>query len=136
MLYASRSDIELRRIPREELIALCDDEEQGASNPAIDQRVEEALKAATAEIDALIGSRYAVPLREPVPELVRQICVDIAAERLFQRRSGEIPQTIRDAARRARALLDQIASGQLRLYGRSMMHVWTRQRVLKDIGFE
>ena len=43
--------------------------------------VERALSSASAEIDAHIGVRYALPLAD-VPEFLKTICVDIAVYRL------------------------------------------------------
>ncbi len=74
-------------------------------------RVAQALGDADAEIDAALLGRYALPLAT-VPDLLERIACDLAREFLYK---DQPPEAVSEAAKRARALLAQIAAGKMRL---------------------
>jgi phage gp36-like protein len=91
MAYCSTSDL-IKRIPEQELIQLTDDAGAGVINAGI---VTAAVAAADGKIDSYIRNIYTVPLAS-VPELVKQISIDLALFNLFTRRfqTGDIPQAV------------------------------------------
>jgi phage gp36-like protein len=121
-MYCTRADIEAKRLPRPYLVQLTDDEvigefddSTGAVPPAdntlplwsdstsrINKRVSEAIEDAVNEIDAYLGSVYALPLLpEDVPAIINTIAVTISTYYLYVRRGNDIPdsvQTMYDAA--------------------------------------
>ena len=85
---------------------------KGADPPAYTE-LETALRDASEEIDAYLGSRHGLPL-DPVPELVRRLCVEIAV----YRRSEDAGILTNERSRRyddAVRLLKDIAAGRASL---------------------
>lgn len=84
------------------------------STGAVDEAVmEQAITAATGEIDAYTAARYGMPL-PVVTDLVRDICVALTLDRLF---NFSKPAEIKDRAAAARKLLAAVAAGQATLPG-------------------
>lgn len=101
MAYAVYADLP-SRMPEQTLIALTDEQGIGVGNEAV---ADAALADAAAEIDAMIGARYAVPV-SPVPDLLKKVCLDLAVEGLYARRHDvETPEAVVRAAKASRALL-------------------------------
>lgn len=101
MAYAVYADLS-GRMPEQTLIALTDEQGIGVGNEAV---ADAALADAAAEIDAMIGARYAVPV-SPVPDLLKKVCLDLAVEGLYARRHDvETPEAVVRAAKASRALL-------------------------------
>jgi phage gp36-like protein len=109
MSYATRADLEQQLRPTE-LIQLADDDGDGAADPSVIGR---ALADADAEINAYMGTRYALPLPS-VPELIRRLAVDLALWQLYSRRdlATDTRTKQHDAAV---ALLKRLAEGTVSL---------------------
>ncbi|MFQ5818138.1 MAG: gp436 family protein [Terriglobia bacterium] len=115
MPYCTQSDL-LNQITNDELIQLTDDAGSGSVDTT---KVDAALAAASATIDAYAGARYTLPLQ--TSEKVKQLCVDLAIYELEKRRRRLREATVaaHDAALRflrdlaaGRAVLDQPAGAQ------------------------
>ncbi len=108
MAYCTLDDIK-KAITSETLTELTDDEGFGEINA---DRAANAIRQASAVIDAYCGSRYNVPFAE-VPNIVRKICIDISIYNLYSRVSldKEMPKTIQDRHIGAISLLRDISKG-------------------------
>ena len=115
MPYSTQADL-LNQLTQAELVQLTDDDATGSVDSA---KVDAALTAASATIDAYAGARYTLPLQ--TSEKVKQLCVDLAIYELEKRRRRVREATLaaRDAAlsflrdlARGRAVLDQPAGAQ------------------------
>ena len=91
MPYATQADL-LNQITQTELVQLTDDTGAGSVDSA---KVDSALNAASATIDAYAGARYTLPLQSS--EKVKQLAVDLAIYELEKRR-----RRLRDATLAAR----------------------------------
>ena len=108
MPYATAADL-VARFGEEELVQLADPQGTGAWDAGI---VNQALADASAEMDAYLAERYAVPV--PASDLVVRICCDIARYRLWEdRASDEVRRRYEDAVR----MLRDIAAGRAALPG-------------------
>lgn len=112
MAYCTENDL-LNQLTQTELVQLTDDAGTGAVDSA---KVDAALAAASATIDAYAGARYTLPLQPS--DKVKQLCVDLTIYELEKRRRRLRDATLaaRDAAlsflrdlARGRAVLDQPA---------------------------
>jgi phage gp36-like protein len=75
------------------------------------ERIDEAIKAADAEIDGYLRQRYSVPLSE-TPVLIKYNSISLALEYLFFRRMPDkIPEAIITDAKSKRQMLKNIAGG-------------------------
>jgi phage gp36-like protein len=110
MAYCTQSDL-LTMISQEELAELTAD--SGDLPDAF--VVQEAIAQADAEIDAYLGSRYALPLT-PTPPRLKALAVDMAIYHLYSRRSV-VPAVRRDKYEAAVAFLKTVAAGTLGLEG-------------------
>jgi phage gp36-like protein len=115
MPYCTQADL-LNQLTQKELIQLTDDAATGTVDTG---KVDAALAAASATIDAYAGARYTLPLQ--TSEKIKQLCVDLAIYELEKRRRRVREATLaaRDAAlsflrdlARGRAVLDQPAGAQ------------------------
>jgi phage gp36-like protein len=115
MPYCTQADL-LNQLTQEELIQLTDDAAAGTVDTA---KVDAALAAASATVDAYAGARYTLPLQ--TSEKIKQLCVDLSIYELEKRRRRVREATLaaRDAAlsflrdlARGRAGLDQPAGAQ------------------------
>lgn len=124
-MYCSRTDIEAKRLPRQNLIQLTDDEMLGEfddtvneppddntawllsdADSGINKRVAEAIEDAVNEIHFWVSKRYAVPLDLPLPvpdqhplAVIHSICVSLSVYNLFMRRNAvEVQNNIVDTA--------------------------------------
>jgi phage gp36-like protein len=88
----------------------------GTAATMADAQLELAIRAAQAEVDAALRGRYTVPFPPPIPFLVWQITVDIAAYRatLRYRQGKDLTQADPVALTHqvARQLLGSIAAGK------------------------
>ena len=110
MAYCTQNDL-LNQLSEAELVQLTDDAGAGTVDTT---KVDAALAAASATIDAYAGGRYALPLQ--ASEKIKQLCVDLAIYELEKRRRRirEATLAARDAALAflrdlalGRAVLDQ-----------------------------
>lgn len=115
MAYCTQSDL-LNQITEAEMVQLTDDAGAGAIDSV---KVDAALNAASATIDAYSGARYALPLQPS--EKVKHLCIDLAIYELEKRRRRirEATLAARDAALAflrdlalGRAVLDQPSGAQ------------------------
>lgn len=114
LLYATITDI-LSDIDSELLIQLVNDENttvdlEDDDDPAV-IRINQQITAASDEIDGYVRAHHTVPL-DPVPGLIRQICVDIAIYNLYKRRHRlDMPESIVSIYRDKVKLLEAIQKG-------------------------
>lgn len=106
MSYATPQDM-LARFGERELIQLSD---PLASVPD-DVKITQALEDASAEIDAYLQGRYALPLAN-VPTVLPRLACDIARYRLWEDKSSE---EVRDRYKDAVRMLEMIAKGVIDL---------------------
>jgi len=78
--------------------------------------VGEMLAAASAEIDAALSDGGA-SLPQPVPAVIKHLCVSLTRCRLYARRPEgmDLPEAVRRECEAARKMLASIASGDVRL---------------------
>jgi phage gp36-like protein len=86
-----------------------------------DAQIEYEISNADEEINAILRRRYAVPLPTPVPEVLKNLSVDIAAALcdMTFRGSREYASVLAPARlryERARLILDRISTGDYPLY--------------------
>lgn len=79
MAYISIADFQ-RGIPRRDLVALTDLDD--GTDTINDDRVQDALDDASAEIDSYIAKALTLPLAD-VPRILKTICRDLALHRLY-----------------------------------------------------
>ena len=103
-MYATPEDIRARY--KEVYLMLAGKDAEGRPDTAA---VEQALAEAASEIDAILGTRFAVPV-SPVPPVLRRIAVDLAVGALPPPGAPEASMYER-RAREARGLLDKLAAG-------------------------
>jgi phage gp36-like protein len=72
--------------------------------------LDRTIADADAEIDGYVGTRYALPLAEPVPAVLVPIACDIARYRLYD---DAVPDIVRKRYEDAIARLKDIAAGRL-----------------------
>lgn len=89
---------------------IADPENTGAVNATM---VGEAMRSAQSTIDRYVGKKYTVPLADPVPELVRQLMIDLTVYAL--KRRGRNMMTSEDTVDEALKLstLKDVASGAI-----------------------
>lgn len=112
-MYCTLEDL-LGQVSEQVLVGLTDDEGIGAVHVG---RVEQAIADATARIDAYCQARYPVPFN-PVPAVIRRLCIDIAVYNLFSRRGFREDSADEAVIRRykdAIRMLEQIATGSVRI---------------------
>ena len=107
-MYATPEDIQARY--KEVYLILAGKDAEGRPDTAA---VEQALAEAASEIDAILGTRFAVPV-SPVPPVLRRIAVDLAVGALPRTGATEASMYER-RAREARELLDKLAAGEASL---------------------
>lgn len=107
-MYAAVADVETRYGAT--CFALAGKLENGQVDS---EAIARALEEAGSEINLTLQGRYAVPL-EPVPPVIRRVCVDIAVGALPQNGAGEATLYER-RARDARNLLASLAKGEISL---------------------
>lgn len=108
MSYATVADVEGRYA--EQCFALAGKTEDGELDR---EAIDRALLEASSEIDLTLQGRYAVPL-EPVPPVIRRVCIDIAVGALP--RNGATEASVYERrARDARSLLASLAKGETTL---------------------
>lgn len=132
-MYCTVGDI-LYQVDEKELIQLTDDEDLGSINESVVLR---AILDASSLIDSYCAGRYRIPFL-PVPEIVRQLCVDITVYHLYSRRGDAVPENRKARFDNALKLLDRIAKGLIILgapgsvEAGSVKYVST-ERVFKDL---
>ena len=110
MSYIVQSDL-LGQISNAQLIQLTDDAKTGAVDTT---KITQAIDGAESEVDGYVATKYTVPVAAPVPQLVKELSIDIAIYRLYRRRQ-RIPDDVKKAYDDAIARLKDIAKGLLTL---------------------
>ncbi len=91
----------------------------GTASDLADTDLRLAIRKAQTEVDAALGSRYPVPFSAPVPELVRDITLDLAVWHATLTHRRHVDLDVRDPVQlrvdRARALLRDLAVGRATL---------------------
>jgi len=87
--------------------------------------VDEAINRADGEIDAYLGTRYALPLT-PAPDQVKGLSIDMALYHLYSRRSVA-PPVRRQKYEAALSFLKQVAAGEAVVEGASCLLPETAQ---------
>jgi phage gp36-like protein len=118
-MYCLVEDI-LKSIDRAVILQLLDDENRGidsvnlndTSDPA-SIRLSEQIQKAQDEIDSYLYSRYILPFEE-VPQIVKQIAVDLSIYNCYKRRHYEsMPETVDDIYKGKVKLLESIQKGTI-----------------------
>lgn len=109
MAYIEQSEL-TGEIPQKFLVEALDDDGDGRADTA---EWEKVAASASEAVDALIGSRYAVPLENP-PALVRRAARIFALEILYGRRGVE-ENPWSDQAKQMRRLLEAVGAGKISL---------------------
>lgn len=86
------------------------------------EKVLEACRAASGDIDGYLGVRYAVPLDE-TPDTVRRMAVDIALYRMST--EGQVTEERRKRYEDAIAFLKRVADNKARIPGLSLVEAET-----------
>lgn len=106
MSYCTISDI-TSTVTEDDVLQLTDDEGVGAINS---DRVNEAIAKSDGLIRALAGEN----IPDPVPEIIRQISVELSIYHLYKRRfAANMPESIDKGYARSMDLLKQIQSGKI-----------------------
>ncbi len=121
MAYSTLDDIK-KILPEETIIQLTDDENLAPAtidptdedHVAIISRIDEAIAAADATIDAYCQGRYTVPLT-PVPPKISQISVDLTIYNLFSRRDMDMPEIRKERNKEAVRFLEKVAEDKIQL---------------------
>lgn len=113
MPYCTRQDL-VDRLSGSGLLVTADDDQDGAASGAEGAALDRAIESASAEINASLAPRGLIPWATGNAWL-RDRAVDLAAERLAERRGGVAPASFTAAAGRSREWLDQVRRGELRV---------------------
>lgn len=106
MSYCTLADI-TSTVTEDDVLQLTDDESNGAINTA---RVDEAIAKADGLILAFTGGN----VLDPVPEIIRQISVELSIYHLYKRRfASNMPESIDKGYARSMDLLKQIQNGKI-----------------------
>lgn len=105
-MYCTLSDITIA-IPIDEVVQLTDDTNTGNVDVT---KVDEAIAKADSLISAFIGG----DTLEPVPDLVKQISIELSIYHLYKRRfTSNMPDSLLKSYSHAVDLLKQIQAGKL-----------------------
>jgi len=117
MAYCTRADIRKRLSDLGEAHVADDDGdgEVGANEAA--NATTEAIAYATAEIDAALTPFFNSPFSIPENDWLKFRAVDLACRRLAGRRGDRIPESLELANAEAKADLERVRTGELRVPG-------------------
>lgn len=110
MVYGTLAGIKTK-LHEKDIIDLSNDDE---TDETVESVIDDLLIDANGEIDAILGSRYPVPLTE-VPPIIKTCSEEIAIYLLFQRKADEIPESWDKAYSRRIKYLKEVALGKLNL---------------------
>lgn len=109
MPYCSSDDL-VQRLSASGIVYLADDDgDQSASPSEQSLAIDAAIASADAEIDAALAARVTTPA--PANDWLRHRAIDLAAERLAERKGLSVPESLAAAARRSRAWLEEVRQG-------------------------
>lgn len=111
MSYCSLQDV-IDRLSATGLIYVADDDGDGTvSGPETTAAIVASILAADAEIDAALVGRTTLPISSP-GDWLRHRGIDLAAERLAERKGHGVPISLAEAARRSREWLEEVRTGK------------------------
>lgn len=111
MAYCSLNDL-YQICPETDIIQLTDDESLGEVVTSI---VEDCIEYADTLINSYLSGKYTVPL-STVPDLVKQLSIDLSVFRLYSRRlSLQMPEGLTARYNEAIRLLRDIQAGRMDL---------------------
>lgn len=109
-MYATEQDI-IDRHGAEALTIAADRDNDGVSDPGV---VDKALADATYLMDSYIGKKYDLPLPAPTPEVLKQVCVDVAWYKLSST-PGNVTEEIERRNKDSVRWLENLAKGLVTL---------------------
>lgn len=116
MAYCTADDV-IDRISAAGLVYVADDD--GSGSVTADEEsasVSAAISSASAEIDLALAPVALLPITAS-NEWLRHRAVDLAAERLAERKGQSVPFSLAEAAKRTRAWLEEVRTGRRRVPG-------------------
>ncbi len=113
MAYADQSDLAVR-LTQKVLTELSDFDNDGVADASV---ITAALDFASGRIDSYVQGRYAIPLA--ASQQVKDLCVEIAAWRLFSLRNRPLPGAMLQSYQEAMKLLTDVSKGAASLDGTS-----------------
>jgi len=111
MVYCTVNDVR-DILPEYVLEALTDDSTSGGERTIDESKINDAIEWASRIVDAKIGRRYKTPLAT-VPEVIKEITVDLTIYRLYARL--ELDPLPEEKYKHAMELLQAIADGAVLL---------------------
>lgn len=120
--YATGTDF-INAFGTNEYNQLCDKDNTG--EPVYDG-FNAALLWSTEKINEYIGARYVVPLTEPVSELVRRCCIDLARYKLYD---DNITDEVTNGFNEAMKWLEKVKSGVTDIQGAVLLTEGLKGRV-------
>jgi len=116
MPYCSRQDI-IDRLSAGGVIYVTDDEgDDGDPSPDELAFIDQAIAACDAEVDAALLPFVSLPIGT-TNEWLRHRAVDLAVERVIERKGQSVPTSLMEAAKRTRQWLDLVRKGEMRVPG-------------------
>jgi phage gp36-like protein len=108
--YCTLDDLK-KKVPEETIVELTDD----AGTGAIDQgQVDEAIEAASDEIDLYIGKVAKLPIaQDQIPPMLRSLAAELAVYHLYSRKQRELPEVRKDRYKNAVRLLEKVLDGKI-----------------------
>lgn len=115
MSYCTQQDL-VDRLSAVGLAYLADDDDDGEVSGSDEERLLDAvISAADAEIDLALAPHVELPVASN--DWLRDRAVDLASERLAERKGHAVPTGLWTAAARSRRWLDAARRGELRVPG-------------------
>ena|SRR5688572_13410133 len=111
MAYIDREGLE-QRFGINEIAELLDDDQDGDESSEETDSLAPAIVDASSIIDGYVGTRYTLPLSEPVPALVQNWAADITRFKLYDEKA---PEEVRKRYEDAIAALKDLAKGLINL---------------------
>lgn len=108
MAYCTVADL-VARFGETELAQLTDLEDRETVNEAT---VQAAITDASGEIDSYLAGRYALPITDAMPDMLRAGCMDLARYRLYD---DHPPEVVKDRRTAFVTWLNRVAIGHVQL---------------------
>lgn len=112
--YCADTDI-INRLSTDAVLYLCNDDNSGTYDSATQAYVNQFIEDCSSEIDICLQASFNVPRALIGNTFLLRICVDLVCERMFERKGQMCPESMKDAAVRAKTYLDLIRDRRLRL---------------------
>jgi len=109
-MYCTQDDLK-EQISEQTMIELADDDGDGVPDAGI---IDALITESGDMIDSYLRDKYLVPFTDP-PVLIKRICRNLTVCALYRRRLENLPDSIRDLQQEQLALLEKLASGQVRI---------------------